>query len=497
MLDITSNGNFYSYHNPIIWNPLLKELDCLKPGDWLSDIIVNGFLFTFRKNHPSCMFLNSHFFVGGEINSKFWYPREDWSQFDWIIIPLHMNNNHWAVIFLHRHSKKLYLSDSFRNSWDKRAYRAVFPVVVKYFADRFGCSKETFSGVSCKMPSQKNGYDCGVYILRYVEEFLQKPLWFILEWDEDKDFNPYPIEWASEFREKVRKTLQPTAIEALRDSAQSQRLTTIESPVETFNKFFDLNNYPDTSETQLLDKPALPEALPLILTVSQRPSEKFIYSRTGVLNVEVEHFDRGKTNQSTLIECNRLMEKLCDAIEGENYCSVVGEESSTIQGDDSLDWIDSLSIKTISSGNVDTIALMKGLESTEQRIQQYAYLRCIKRFRLGLVLATMNPADRMRITGLKDNKPIVYEAKIKSYFISKHPLGKGILRLMDIPWNALAKNAIFRMLVEKQLLEFQVCRNLLQIEAPPTATLPIEAPPTATLQIDEYQLFEDLGIHIV
>jgi Ulp1 protease family, C-terminal catalytic domain len=242
-----SNGNIYSYSNPLVWKILPEELVCLKPGCWLNDLVINGIFYKYREKNPSCMLLTTHFFYEGGIATEYWYPRENWSKFQWIIIPLHMNNNHWAVVFLHRGTKNLYLCDPFRTAWNTGAYSVVFSVLVKYFADRFGCPGDTFYGVSCKMPRQKNGYDCGVYVLRYVEEFLQNPIWFQVEWDKDRDFIPYPNEWASEFREKVRKSLCST--------------TTSQSPVEVFSSYFDFENYPtaktdDVAIEDSVDDPA-------------------------------------------------------------------------------------------------------------------------------------------------------------------------------------------------------------------------------------------------
>jgi len=111
----------------------------------------------------------------------------------------------------------------------------------------------------------------------------------------------------------------------------------------------------------------------------------------------------------------------------------------------------------------------------------------------------MKPLERMQLTGLKDNKDIIYESRIKSYFISKHQLGKGILRLIDIPWNALARNAIFKSVVVNGLLQFDSnpSNNVLAIQGPP-ATNPIpdnEVSLVADLPTNdaEYQLFQDLG----
>ena len=76
MTEYEWNGSFNSYFNPIVWEILPTELDCLKPKQWLNDLVVNGYLYTFRVKYLSCMFISTHFFHDGGIKAHYWYPNE-------------------------------------------------------------------------------------------------------------------------------------------------------------------------------------------------------------------------------------------------------------------------------------------------------------------------------------------------------------------------------------------------------------------------------------
>ena len=84
-----------------------------------------------------------------------------------IFIPLHVNNNHWVLAVIFVKSKKIRYYDSLRK--DTKPYAAE---IKQWIQDEASVEKvpgfnidEWSAEVDKSTPQQKNGYDCGVFML--------------------------------------------------------------------------------------------------------------------------------------------------------------------------------------------------------------------------------------------------------------------------------------------------------------------------------------------
>lgn len=480
------------------------------------------------------MFVTTYFFNNGGIQTNYWYPNEDWSKFQWIIIPLHVNENHWSVVFLHRDRKILYLCDPFRTVWNKGGYSAVFSALNKYFADRFDCPENSFSGVSCKMPKQRNSYDCGIFVLGYVKEFLQNPKSFQEAWDQGKDFKSYPSEWASEFREKVRKSLSSSTTQIAEDfdkyfdfkdsvevaldmSGSGKGIYCImvvplpeakvthtpevkDDPIEEFDLGAQTQqstqySYDEYSNSQLL---LVSDILDQPNTNAPGHNDAVLdhFEKPGVLNVKQIPIGSRSVND----DCRKLLEKVCMAIQENRFISLADQEvaETAVAREVDLDWIKTLDVTKMNAGGVNIKDLEYYLDVQDKKLEFNQFRRCIQRFRLGLAFEGLSPKERTEVSGLKDPLVLLYESRIKKYFISNHYMGKDILRLMNMPWHGMAKNSTIRSLLESQTLEFEkpstttedFGRLIEQIEQP-------DFDEATEVVLPEYEMFELLGVDIL
>jgi hypothetical protein len=219
------------------------------------------------------------------------------------------------------------------------------------------------------------------------------------------------------------------------------------------------------------------------------------FEKPGVLNVK--QIPTGSRSVSD--DCRKLLEKVCTAIQEKRFCSLVNQEAAetVVARELDLGWLETLDVTMMNAGSVDIKHLEYYLDVQDKKLEFNQFRQCIQRFRLGLALEGLSPKERTEASGLKDPLVLLYESRIKKYFISNHYMGKDILRLMNIPWHGMAKNSIIRSLLESHTLEFEKPSTIpeyfgLGLEQPAIN----EAPPVAEV-LPEYQMFEILGLEIL
>lgn len=70
---------------------------------------------------------------------------------------------------------------------------------------------ETYDWIECKMPLQRGGNDCGVYVLRYLEDFFNNELELIADWIAGINLLDRYIDepnMVEEYRQRVRSVLE-------------------------------------------------------------------------------------------------------------------------------------------------------------------------------------------------------------------------------------------------------------------------------------------------
>ncbi|XP_052189327.1 ubiquitin-like-specific protease ESD4 [Diospyros lotus] len=164
-------------------------LQCLRPGAWLDDEVINLYLELLKereKREPKkflkCHFFNTFFYkklIGGSNGYDFKSVRR-WTtqkklgycllECDKIFVPIH-KEVHWCLAVINKKDKKLQYLDSL-GGIDSR----VLKVLARYFVDEVKDKSGKDIDISSwqeeyveDLPQQENGWDCGVFMIKYVD----------------------------------------------------------------------------------------------------------------------------------------------------------------------------------------------------------------------------------------------------------------------------------------------------------------------------------------
>ncbi|XP_015059351.1 ubiquitin-like-specific protease ESD4 [Solanum pennellii] len=164
-------------------------LQCLRPGAWLNDEVINVYLELLRereKREPQkflkCHFFNTFFYkklTSGTGGYNYQSVRRWTSQrklgyslleCDKIFVPIH-KEIHWCLAVINKKDQKFQYLDSLRGK-----DRNVLKVLATYFVDEVKDKSGKYIDVSSWMeefvedlPEQKNGYDCGVFMIKNAD----------------------------------------------------------------------------------------------------------------------------------------------------------------------------------------------------------------------------------------------------------------------------------------------------------------------------------------
>ncbi|KAF5941585.1 hypothetical protein HYC85_019227 [Camellia sinensis] len=164
-------------------------LQCLRPGAWLNDEVINVYLELLKereKREPKkflkCHFFNTFFYkklIGGRNGYDFKAVRR-WTtqrklgycllECDKIFVPIH-KEIHWCLAVINKKDKKFQYLDSLRG-----IDAQVLKVLARYFMDEVkDKSGEDIDFSSWKqeyvedLPKQENGWDCGLFMIKYAD----------------------------------------------------------------------------------------------------------------------------------------------------------------------------------------------------------------------------------------------------------------------------------------------------------------------------------------
>ncbi|GAA0158760.1 protease [Lithospermum erythrorhizon] len=166
-----------------------ETLQCLRPGAWLNDEVINLYLELLKERENrgpdkflKCHFLNTFFYkklIGGKGGYNFQAVRR-WttqrklgytlSDCDKIFVPIHQEI-HWCLAVINKKDQKFQYLDSLGG----RDYN-VMKVLAMYYADEV--KDKTGKNIDVgswerefleDLPVQENGYDCGVFMIKYAD----------------------------------------------------------------------------------------------------------------------------------------------------------------------------------------------------------------------------------------------------------------------------------------------------------------------------------------
>ncbi|XP_074292273.1 ubiquitin-like-specific protease ESD4 [Silene latifolia] len=166
-----------------------EVLQCLRPGAWLNDEVINVYLELLKererrepKKYLNCHFFNTFFYkkLAGGRNGYDYKAVKRWtslrkigyklSECDKIFIPIH-KEVHWCLAVINKKDKKFQYLDSLGGR-DSQVLR----VLAKYYVDEVKDKTEQDIDVSSweleyseDLPEQQNGFDCGVFMIKYTD----------------------------------------------------------------------------------------------------------------------------------------------------------------------------------------------------------------------------------------------------------------------------------------------------------------------------------------
>ncbi|GJU09592.1 ubiquitin-like-specific protease ESD4 [Tanacetum coccineum] len=168
-----------------------KALQCLRPHAWLNDEVINVYLELLKererrepKKYLKCHFFNTFFYkklVGGRTKTGYDYESvKRWTaqkklgysldECDKIFVPIH-KEIHWCLAVINKKDKKFQYLDSLGGA-DKKVLRALAKYITDEVKDKTGKSIDVTSWEQefvTNLPSQENGYDCGMFMIKYID----------------------------------------------------------------------------------------------------------------------------------------------------------------------------------------------------------------------------------------------------------------------------------------------------------------------------------------
>lgn len=164
-------------------------LQCLKPGKWLNDEVINVYLELLKeretrepKKFLKCHFFNTFFYKklkSGKTNYNYQSVRRWTSQrklgyglfeCDKIFVPIH-KEVHWCLAVINKKDKKFQYLDSLMGRDNQ-----VLQILARYYVDEVKDKNGEDIDVSSwemefveELPEQQNGYDCGMFMIKYAD----------------------------------------------------------------------------------------------------------------------------------------------------------------------------------------------------------------------------------------------------------------------------------------------------------------------------------------
>ncbi|XP_015064757.1 ubiquitin-like-specific protease ESD4 [Solanum pennellii] len=164
-------------------------LQCLRPGAWLNDEVINVYLELLKererrepKKFLKCHFFNT-FFYKKLISNKGGYNYQSvkrWTsqrklgyclfECDKIFVPIH-KQVHWCLAVINKKDEKFQYLDSLGGT-DQQ----VLEVLARYFIDEVKDKNGKYIDINSwklefveDLPEQENGFDCGMFMLKYAD----------------------------------------------------------------------------------------------------------------------------------------------------------------------------------------------------------------------------------------------------------------------------------------------------------------------------------------
>lgn len=158
---------------------------CLSPGGWLNDEIINKqSALALIASKKSDMFIVSSLVTAGIATGRAndeWAPKSGidfcHGSVKMLLMPVNVENTHWVLFVVNMKRNILVILDPQNKlSGYKKKTTQIATAVTAYIDTQraaLNCLREPMTiGQFNDIPAQTNGYDCGMYVLMYINEIL-------------------------------------------------------------------------------------------------------------------------------------------------------------------------------------------------------------------------------------------------------------------------------------------------------------------------------------
>ena len=162
-------------------NVTRQDLETVVGLSWLNDVVVNVYLSLIvsrsqrNASLPKVYAFSTFFYVLyrrlGYGSVCRWTRMENIFAYDILLVPIHMNDNHWTLAVVDFRDKKIGYMDSMGGR-NKDCLEALLNYLAQELADKKHCSLNRdewrLENVH-NLPQQKNRSDCGIFALKFAD----------------------------------------------------------------------------------------------------------------------------------------------------------------------------------------------------------------------------------------------------------------------------------------------------------------------------------------
>jgi Ulp1 protease family, C-terminal catalytic domain len=164
-------------------HPLTRGvLSCLKNGEWLRDDVLDAYMALLQerafKDGRKFKFLPTHFYQvistpDYSVRSGLQYMKEqDIFHWQYLFIPINVDGNHWVMVLVDLANKVMWSLDPLptKSMSPQLAIVARFLCDLAQLRNQVPLQVQSWSRMPMtNIPTQKDGFNCGVYVLLYAE----------------------------------------------------------------------------------------------------------------------------------------------------------------------------------------------------------------------------------------------------------------------------------------------------------------------------------------
>lgn len=162
----------------------VSDMNTLKEGIWIDDEVINMYMNLLidrgtQPGYPEVYAYNTFFYsekliIGGHFSVRRWTRHVDIFAKEFLVIPIMLDRNHWALVIININKKEIIFYDSLYKC--KETCINTINNLKDYLKKEYLYKKQKhlnfddwICGAADNIPLQKNGIDCGVFLCVYAE----------------------------------------------------------------------------------------------------------------------------------------------------------------------------------------------------------------------------------------------------------------------------------------------------------------------------------------